>query len=78
MKNLLASLLLLSSLVQAAEKENNTLNLQGLSIVGDKELPKVLYIVPWESHQATEITPPAYKSTLDEEFGFINKPILRK
>lgn len=57
-----------------AEEENPTLNLQGFSIVGDKELPKVLYIVPWETHKATPITPPKYTSTLDQPFHFINKP----
>jgi len=60
---------------QAAEEE--PLKLQGLSIVGDKELPKVLYIVPWKTHKATKITAPSYKSSLDDDFNFINKPSLK-
>lgn len=62
---------LISMQTHAAEE---ILNLQGLSITGDKELPKVLYIVPWENHKATKVTAPNYKSTLSEDFDFIHRP----
>lgn len=69
-------ILLSSSLfiAQAQAAEEEPIQLQGLSIVGDKELPKVLYIVPWKAHKATKITAPEYKSSLEDDFIFINKP----
>jgi len=79
MRSLLTMALLLTQVllcpVQAAEKA--PLKLQGLSIVGDKELPKILYIVPWKTHKATKITAPSYKSSLEDDFTFINKPSLQ-
>ncbi len=68
------STLLVTILASQAYAQEKTLNLQGLSIIGDKELPKVLYIVPWETHKATKITAPNYTSSLNDEFTFISKP----
>jgi len=65
---------LLVTHAQAVEEVPEPIQLQGLSIVGDKELPKVLYIVPWKAHKATKITAPKYKSSLEEDFTFIHKP----
>lgn len=73
MKPILLSFFFISNLTFAAD-DNEKIKLQGLSITGDKELPKVLYIVPWESHKATKITAPKFKSTLDEPFEYIQKP----
>ncbi len=73
MKTLTFFIILLFSQAYAADEP---IKLQGLSIVGDKELPKVLYIVPWKTHKATKITPPTYKSSLNDDFTYINKPNL--
>lgn len=66
----LAFLILSTSLLAADEKP---ITLQGISVTGDKELPRVLYIVPWQAHTATPITAPDYKSVLDEPFIYIKK-----
>ena len=42
------------------------LEMQGTSIIGNKELPKVLYIVPWKSAPDIDLETPAYRSVLDE------------
>jgi len=74
MKILFICMAIISFQTFAADDEQAILKLQGLSIVGEKELPKVLYIVPWEGHEATKITAPNYKSVLDDDFSFIKKP----
>ncbi len=71
MKFIILTLVLLPMLTHA---QSEALKLQGLSITGDKELPKVLYIVPWKTHKVTKITAPIYKSSLDDDFSFINRP----
>ena len=42
------------SLAFASER----LDMEGLSIIGNKELPNVLYIVPWQSPDLPEMTEP--------------------
>lgn len=49
------------------------LDMKGTAIIGNKELPKVLYIVPWKSAESISLTTPPYSSVLDEAF----KPIER-
>lgn len=71
MKYVTLALIALSTNLFAAD--DKPITLQGISITGDKELPKVLYIVPWQAHTATPITAPGYKSVLDEPFSYIKK-----
>jgi hypothetical protein len=45
---LLLAVCLLTSTVTAWAQDGTQINLPGISVIGDKELPKVLYIVPWK------------------------------
>ena len=40
--------------------------MQGTSIIGNKELPKVLYIVPWKGAEPVELGQPVFTSILDQ------------
>ncbi len=48
MKILLIAAILLTSSIQAVYAEQRT-ELEGISIIGNKELPNILYIVPWKT-----------------------------
>ncbi len=54
--------------------QDQKLEMEGTAIIGNKELPKVLYIVPWKPAEKTEITTPPINSILDQAL----KPIDRK
>ncbi len=54
--------------------QEQRLEMEGTSIIGNKELPKVLYIVPWKPAEKTEISTPPISSILDQPL----KPIDRK
>ena len=45
------SLLLLFSIAFASDGDDEAKALSGISIVGNKEAPKALYIVPWKSSE---------------------------
>lgn len=47
--------------------------MEGTSIIGNKELPNVLYIVPWKSARPIALESPPFDSVLDE----VLKPIER-
>lgn len=47
--------------------------MEGTSIIGNKELPNVLYIVPWKSAKPISLETPPFSSVLDD----VLKPIDR-
>ncbi len=64
MKNILMILLLLCGPTLAYAQEEEVVDLSGISIIGNRELPKTLFIVPWKNSEVgveTELT-----NTLDE------------
>jgi len=64
------SLALLSIHLQAAER----LNMEGTKIRGNQELPKVLYIVPWQDAEVPNLNQPPLQSLIDEAL----KPVDRE
>ena len=52
--------------------------MEGTAIIGNKELPRVLYIVPWKSAQPVELTTPPFRSVLDEPFGTIERSSFKR
>lgn len=57
MRRLLLATLIAAPLTVMAEGENVT-SVQGMTIFGQSELPKVLYIVPWKRKELPEIEAP--------------------
>jgi hypothetical protein len=53
-------------------------NIDGTKIIGNRELPKVLYIVPWKKPVPTELSgkPPA--SVLDEALAPLDRDVFRR
>jgi len=49
------------------------IEMKGTAIIGNKELPRVLYIIPWKSAQPVALTTPPFKSVLDEPFTTVQR-----
>ena len=60
--------------VNAQEK----LEMQGTEITGNKELPKVLYIVPWKSVERFDIKSPPITSIMDQELTRIDRASFKR
>ena len=58
----LLPVMLFASVLDAQER----IEMQGTSVRGNRELPKVLYIVPWKSPQPVELGRPSFNSILDQ------------
>ena len=54
------------------------LKLKGTSIVGNKELPKMLYIVPWKTSEIPEMNEPPIHSMIDEALAPIDRDSFRR
>lgn len=72
---LIPLILLLSSGVSFAQQR---LEMKGTAIIGNKELPKVLYIVPWKSAEPITLNTPPFKSVLDEDFQPVERSTFKR
>ncbi len=60
--------------IQAQE----SVQLEGTEIIGNKELPRVLYIVPWKSVERFDIETPAIDSIMDQQLKRIERTAFRR
>ena len=54
------------------------LELEGTEIIGNKELPKVLYIVPWKSVERFEIKTPPIESIMEQRLTPISRAAFKR
>lgn len=72
-----SSVLLALGLATSASAEDRT-DLEGSKIIGNRELPKVLYIVPWKKPVPGEQSAHPPKSVLDEALSPIDREVFRR
>jgi hypothetical protein len=60
--------------VNAQEK----LQMEGTEITGNKELPRVLYIVPWKSTERFDIKSPPIISIMDQKLNPIDRASFKR
>lgn len=70
---LMASLLILSQTVKAER-----IIMQGTAIIGNQELPKILYIVPWKKSELPDLSEPPLESLIDEALKPIDRSVFRR
>ncbi len=68
-------LLLISYTVLAEEP---TQELEGISVIGNRELPKALVIVPWKAPEPGELDGKPLQSLIDEVLGPIDKDVHKR
>ena len=64
----------MSAGVQAQER----LQMEGTEITGNKELPRVLYIVPWKMAERFEIESPPITSIMESKLKPLDRPAFRR
>lgn len=76
MKNSLLALclVLLSNGAYAAER----LDMEGTKIRGNQELPKVLYIVPWQEAEVPNLSQPPLQSLIDEALTPVDREVFQR
>lgn len=63
-----------ASAVSAADRAD----LEGTRVIGNRELPKVLYIVPWKKLLPEEAAGPPASSVLDEALSPVDRDVFRR
>ena len=74
------SLTLLFSLftVTASTQAEDRMDLQGTAIIGNQELPKMLYIVPWKESELPQLSQPPLESLIDEALTPLDREEFRR
>ena len=55
-----------------------TQELDGISVIGNRELPKALVIVPWKAPEPGELDGSPLQSLLDEVLGPVDKDVHKR
>ncbi|MEO8154862.1 MAG: hypothetical protein ABI605_17490 [Rhizobacter sp.] len=53
-------------------------NIDGTKIIGNRELPKVLYIVPWKKPLPSDLSGRPVASVLDEALAPLDRDVFRR
>jgi len=76
MKRLTMILFLMTAISGVAAQDS--LELEGTEITGNKELPMVLYIVPWKSVERFDIESPPITSVMDRPLKPIDRTSFKR
>jgi hypothetical protein len=77
-KNWTFPILLVLMLVSGQILAEERLQLDETSIVGSKELPKVIYIVPWKSTNIMELGGMSDKGSFSQSMQALDRDVFRK
>lgn len=72
------TLLLLMTLIPSWSGAVDRADLEGTAIIGNRELPKVLYIVPWKKPQPGDLVGRPVQSLLDEALAPVDRDVHRR
>jgi len=78
MKYLMRILLCLACTGSAASRAADRADLEGTSIIGSRELPKVTYIIPWKKSEAGELVGKPVESLLDEALAPVDRDVFQR
>lgn len=73
---ILTGFLCISAITSVAAQDS--VQLKGTEIIGNKELPQVLYIVPWKPIENFEITSPEVSSIMDKKAQPIDRAAFKR
>lgn len=72
------ALLLATAATTAAPEPAEQRSLQGMDVIGNRELPKALYIVPWQSAELGESLPSPSSGLFNEGLGGLDPEVFRR
>lgn len=76
---IILSLLLLSVSVLAEDEAPGVAQeLDGISVIGNRELPKALVIVPWKAPEPGDLDGSPLQSLIDEVLGPVDKDVHKR
>ena len=78
MKILILGLFLTLNISFSVVRAEDKLKMDGTAIIGNQELPKVLYIVPWKKSEVPDMNQPPLESLIDEALQPIDREVFQR
>jgi hypothetical protein len=78
MRNLTGGLALALMALWTSAWADDRADLEGTQIIGSRELPKVLYIVPWRPPQAGDLVGRPVESLMDEALAPVDREVFQR
>jgi hypothetical protein len=75
---LLALLACLAAAIHAPAQAQERIQMEGIEITGSQELPRVLYIVPWQTAERFEIDSPPIASIMERRLVPLERAAFRR
>jgi hypothetical protein len=69
---------LLFTVVLPGLQAEERLEMEGTAIIGNQELPKVLYIVPWKPSELPDLSEPPLQSLIDDALAPVDREEFRR
>jgi hypothetical protein len=70
--------MLLSAGILSGVQAEERLEMEGTAIIGNQELPKVLYIVPWKPSELPDLSEPPLQSLIDDALAPVDREEFRR
>ena len=70
--------MLLSAGILSGVQAEERLEMEGTDIIGNQELPKVLYIVPWKPSELPDLSEPPLQSLIDDALAPVDREEFRR
>jgi len=70
--------MLLSAGILFGAQAEERLEMEGTAIIGNQELPKVLYIVPWKPSELPDLSEPPLQSLIDDALAPVDREEFRR
>ena len=74
----IAITMLLSAGILSGVQAEERLEMEGTAIIGNQELPKVLYIVPWKPSELPDLSEPPLQSLIDDALAPVDREEFRR
>jgi hypothetical protein len=78
MKNIIGTALVAAAICAGPVCAEDRADIDKTQIIGNRELPKVLYIVPWKKPMPDDLSPRPMVSVLDEALAPIDRDVFRR
>lgn len=75
---IILTMALCSFAIQDITHAEDSVEMEGATIIGNRELPKVLYIMPWKKSEPGEIVDRPLNSVFDEVIEPVDREVFRR
>lgn len=71
-------MVLLAVMTSNASLAKERIDMEGTAVIGNSEMPNVLYVVPWKKPPEPNLNPELHESLIEDQLKPIDRNVFRK